>query len=448
MSTGLLPDQATFERRLSLRHLRGKLWQRFFFLAIGAGMLALLALLGNVVNEVVGLRAVQYEIDPAPLTGGRALEALSAEELLVVLQEGMSFARQRVLIRDRIVGKDIDPAVLIGTPMRELLAGWQYPEGSADLLLGELSEEQVRQILLLNLGQAGLLDVINDEVVKFETVGSYTLLESLFERERIEAEVAEAFPNAQLVFRSWVNLDFLTHPMSSTPSEAGIRTALLGTIWLMVITIVVAFPLGVGAAIYMEEYAKNTRLNGLIETNIRNLAGVPSIIYGLLGLAMFVRALNEITQGRTVLSGALTMALLILPIIIINAQEALRAVPSSLREASYGLGATRWQTIWRTVLPAAMPGILTGTILATSRAIGETAPLIVVGATTYILADPTGPLSRFTALPIQIYDWTKRPDAQFRDIAAATIVVLLLMLLFLNAAAIYFRQRFSRKLQG
>src|SRR5690606_2092961 len=165
-----------------------------------------------------------------------------------------------------------------------------------------------------------------------------------------------------LEFRSWLSLSFLTEPMSSTPAQAGIRTALLGTLWLMVITLVVAFPIGVGAAIYMEEYSDHNGLNSLIETNIRNLAGVPSIIYGLLGLAVFVRALGEITGGRSVLAAALTMALLILPVIIINSQEALRAVPSSLRDASYGLGATQWQTIWNTVLPAAMPGILTGTI--------------------------------------------------------------------------------------
>jgi phosphate transport system permease protein len=236
--------------------------------------------------------------------------------------------------------------------------------------------------------------------------------------------------------------------MAASPLDAGIRTALLGTLWLMVITLGVAFPLGVGAAIYLEEYATGGRLSQLIETNIRNLAGVPSIIYGLLGLAVFVRALGDITGGRSILAAGLTMALLILPLIIINAQEALRAVPNSLREASYGIGATQWQTIWRVVLPAAMPGVLTGTILATSRAIGETAPLIVVGASTFILTDPNSVLSKFTALPIQIYDWAKRPEVEFRDIAAATIIVLLVLLLALNAAAIYMRQRFRRKLQG
>jgi phosphate transport system permease protein len=223
---------------------------------------------------------------------------------------------------------------------------------------------------------------------------------------------------------------------------------------MIAITMLVAFPVGVGAAIYLEEYAGASWWNRLIETNINNLAGVPSIIYGLLGLAIFVRALERYTSGaflgvadsngRTIISAALTMALLILPLIIINAREAIRAVPSSLRQASYGLGATRWQTVWHHVLPNALPGILTGAVLGMSRAIGETAPLIVVGASTFIVTDPQGPFSKFTALPIQIYNWTQQPSDQFRDIAAAAIVVLLLMLLTLNAAAVLLRNRFRR----
>ncbi len=222
------------------------------------------------------------------------------------------------------------------------------------------------------------------------------------------------------------------------------------------LTILIAFPLGVGAAIYLEEYAGRTRLNRIIQTNINNLAGVPSIIYGMLGLSIFVRALNVITSGRivgldsdngrTILAAALTMALLILPLIIINAQEAIRAVPTSLRQASLALGASKWQTIWHHVLPAAFPGILTGNILAMSRAIGETAPLIVVGASTYIVVDPDGPFARFTALPILIYNWTSQPQAEFRSIAAAAIMVLLLLLLSLNSAAVILRNRFRRSI--
>jgi phosphate transport system permease protein len=242
--------------------------------------------------------------------------------------------------------------------------------------------------------------------------------------------------------------------MSSKPELTGVRTALLGSLYMILITIIVALPLGIGAAIYLEEYATDNRLNRLIKTNISNLAGVPSIIYGMLGLSMFVRALNLLTSGqafgvnnqngRTILSAALTMALLVLPLIIINAQEAIRAVPSSLRQASYGVGATRWQTIWHHVLPMAMPGILTGNILAVSRALGETAPLIVVGASTYIVTDPNGIFSRFTALPILIYNWTQQPQAEFRRAAAAAIIVLLVLLLTLNSVAIILRNRMRK----
>jgi phosphate transport system permease protein len=224
------------------------------------------------------------------------------------------------------------------------------------------------------------------------------------------------------------------------------------------VTILFAFPVGVGAAIYLEEYARDNWLNRLIQTNINNLAGVPSIVYGILGLAIFVRALHPLTSGsifgladpatasgRTVLSAGLTLGLLVLPIIIINAQEAIRAVPQSLRQASYAVGATRWQTVWSHVLPGALPGILTGTILAISRAIGETAPLVVIGASTAISFDPTSPFSKFTTLPIQIYQWTSRPQDEFRALAAAAILVLLVLLLGLNAAAIFLRNRFSRR---
>jgi phosphate transport system permease protein len=219
--------------------------------------------------------------------------------------------------------------------------------------------------------------------------------------------------------------------------------------WVLLFTLLVAFPLGVGTAIYLEEYSTGgTWLERVIETNIRNLAGVPSIIYGLLGLAIFVRFAGELTDGRTIISAALTMSLLILPIIIINSQEALRAVPPSIREASFGLGATKWQTVWNQVLPAAMPGILTGTILGMSRAIGETAPLIIIGAATFIVTNPTGPLARFTVIPIQIYNWTKDARPGFGEIAAAAIVLLLIVLLLFNATAIILRQRFRKSLSG
>jgi phosphate transport system permease protein len=215
-----------------------------------------------------------------------------------------------------------------------------------------------------------------------------------------------------------------------------------------------ALPVGVGAAIYLQEYAsKKSLINKIIQTNINNLAGVPSIVYGMLGLAIFVRALEALTSGA--MFGVtdkrthhpfrgLTMGILVLPLVIINAQEAIKAVPDSIRQAAFGVGATRWQTVWSHVLPNALPGILTGSILAMSRAVGETAPLIIVGASTFISIDPSGPFSKFTALPIQIYQWTARAQSEFHAIAAAAIIVLLVLLLTLNATAILLRNRFQR----
>jgi len=266
----------------------------------------------------------------------------------------------------------------------------------------------------------------------------------------------DGYENGRVEFISWLTPRFMfARGSNSVPEDVTLRVAILGSIWVMVITMLTSFPLGVGAAIYLEEYASDNWLNNLIETNIRNLAGVPSIIYGLLGLAVFARALEEFTSGRvfgtqsntgrTVLSAGLTLALLILPVIIINSQEAVRAVPRTIREASYGLGATKWQTIWRQILPAAFPGILTGTILAFSRAVGETAPLIVVGAAAAISSDPTM-FSGFTVIPIQIFNWTEDARPEYQHLAAAAIIVLLVLLILLNSTAIALRNRFSKQL--
>jgi len=242
----------------------------------------------------------------------------------------------------------------------------------------------------------------------------------------------------------WLSLDLLTNTPSRKPEEAGLRPALLGTLWVIGLTALFAFPVGVGAAVYLEEYAPNNRWTRLLKTNIANLAGIPSIVYGLLGLGVFVSLL---ALGRTVISGALTMALLILPVIIIASQEAIRAVPPSLRQAAFALGATRWQVARDHVIPAAMPGILTGIILSISRAMGETAPLLVAGAAAYVTFNPTGLTSKYTALPMQIYEWARRPQQDFQDLAAAAIIVLLVLLLLLNATAIYLRQRFARNVK-
>jgi len=235
---------------------------------------------------------------------------------------------------------------------------------------------------------------------------------------------------------------FLTSFASRFPERAGIKAALAGSIWLLGLTALFAFPVSVAAAIYLEEYARRSWVTRLIRLNIANLAGVPSIVYGILGLAVFVRTLG---LGRSVISGALTLALLILPVIIIAAQEAIRAVPGSIREAAYGLGATRWQVVRTQVLPMAMPGIMTGTILALSRAIGETAPLIMVGAVGFIAFTPKGLGDPFTVLPLQIYNWISRPQAEFHALAAAGILVLLALLLTMNAAAILLRNRYQTR---
>ncbi|MEL7053017.1 MAG: phosphate ABC transporter permease PstA [Cyanobacteria bacterium J06634_6] len=243
-----------------------------------------------------------------------------------------------------------------------------------------------------------------------------------------------------------LNWAFITSFPSRRAERAGILAALVGTVWVMGLVALFSFPVGVGAGIYLEEFAEDNWFTRFVEINIGNLAGVPSIIYGLLGLAVFARIMAPITGGRSVLSGSLTLSLLILPVIIVATREALRAIPNSLRLAGYALGANRWQVIWSHVLPAAMPGILTGVILALSRAIGETAPLIAVGAAVFISFLPEGLQSKFTAMPIQIYNWVGRPQEEFHYIAASGIIVLMAMLLMMNGVAVYLRNRFQKTL--
>ena len=238
---------------------------------------------------------------------------------------------------------------------------------------------------------------------------------------------------------SW---SFITSYPSRFPERAGIWAALIGSLWVLALTALFSFPLGIATAIWLEEYAPRNWMTGAIRTNIANLAAVPSIVYGILGLAVFVRWM---ALGRSVLAGALTLALLILPVLIIAGQEAIRAVPPSVRQASYALGATRWQTVRRQVLPMAFPGILTGTILALSRAVGETAPLIIVGALAFVPFVPEGPLDAFTVLPIQIFNWISRPQPEFHAIASAGIMVLLAVLLGFNLIAVLLRNHYSRR---
>lgn len=240
---------------------------------------------------------------------------------------------------------------------------------------------------------------------------------------------------------SW---EFLISLPSRFAGESGIYTAWIGTLWVMVLTTLISFPIGVGAGIYLEEYGKENKLSTFLEINIANLAGVPSIIYGLLGLEVFVRIMQ---MGNSILAGALTLSLLILPVIIVSTREALRAVPSSIQDASVALGASKWQTIWHQTLPASFGGILTGVILAISRAVGETAPLIVVGALAYVPFVPRGPLDEFTVLPIQIFNWVSRPQHEFVINAAAAIIVLLAITFVLNGVAVYMRHRWQKKMK-
>jgi ABC-type phosphate transport system permease subunit len=583
-----MPDEATFRANLAARHRRGRAWQIFYYFSVGIAIAALVVLFLNVINEAIGTIATVYEIDPDVITEGRPLEELSDDELRQIMIDEID-GRLPVVIRDNF--SQVDPAEFQDSPLNRVIPNGTFPEGLEEATLREIRErddatEVLADIVILNTNQDQAITILNAEVFRTQIVASYPLFDTIFNYDQIVEEVSTEFPEAEITrYYSWLSGRFLSVPMSSTPALAGIRTAFLGSLGLMVLVIATALPIGVGAALYLNEYASDNWLNRLIETNVRNLAGVPSIIYGMLGLAIFVRVLapftsglifgygvddpnvqrivenisndlsaeilieeNEageliisdvnadnldqataetlletfqyygtpslsnvgskpideladalardlnlelndiptnddgaypledgvsqryevlagdistvefnallesleninrfVVNGRSLISAALTLSLLILPIVIINAQEALRAVPWTIREASFGLGATQWQTIWRQVLPAAIPGIMTGMILSVSRAVGETAPLIVVGASTFILTDPNSPFSKFTVLPIQVYSWTSRPQDQFRDIAAAAILVLLVVILTLNAVANFVRNRYAIK---
>ncbi len=240
----------------------------------------------------------------------------------------------------------------------------------------------------------------------------------------------------------WVDWQFITSYPSRKPELSGIKAALLGSLWVISFTALISIPIGIGSAIYLEEFAEDNKFNRFIKLNIANLAGVPSIIYGILGLALFVELMK---MGRVILAGSLTMSLLILPIIIITSQEAIKTIPKDLVNASLSLGATKWQTVVKVILPISLPGIISGIILAISRAVGESAPMIAISALVYLTFIPKGPLDRFTVLPIQIYNWVSQPQDDFRSIAAAGIVVLMIVLLSMNSIAIWIRLKFQRR---
>ncbi len=403
------PAGESFRKSLNNRYRVASTWQAIFFSALLIALISLAALLYNVVDGAFGYVAFEYKNDPAEFTA-KPLDDLNKQELLELLKTNLSSGAYKKLDNEQSMEKR---------------------------------------------SKSELYTLVLERLVQIDTKQTWSMTDSILNGNNIKAEVAKKYPEAKLEFRSWLTPVFLTTPMSSKAEFAGVRTAILGSLWMVGIAILFALPIGTGAAIYLQEYATKNFLNRIIQTNINNLAGVPSIVYGMLGLAIFVRALEPFTSGsmfgitdtngRTILSAGLTMGVLVLPLIIINGQEAIKAVPDSLRQAAYGVGATRWQTIWHHVLPNALPGILTGSILAVSRAIGETAPLIIVGASTFISLDPEGPFSKFTALPIQIYQWTTRAQTEFHSIAASAIIVLLVLLLTLNATAVIIRNRVQRK---
>ncbi|MDH5506746.1 MAG: phosphate ABC transporter permease PstA [Anaerolineae bacterium] len=411
---GIDAPEAGYHPNLKKRGRIGRLWRQIFQFATVVSMIALVALVLNIVNDAFGYAAIENEIAPETLSvTGVSIEKLPQEDLVKILEANVSRGLMRRLEND--------------------------------------------QSFILRTRE-NVYDLVIERVVEPSVVEQWSLFESIFKRGMIFSIAAEKYPEAEVRFESWLDIQFIKSPQSGDAIRSGVKTAILGSLWTIMIAFLFAFPVGVGAAIYLEEYAPDNFLNRVIRTNINNLAGVPSIIYGILGLAIFVRALDTITSGaifgyadattangRTILSAGLTLGLLIMPLIIINAQEAIRAVPNTLRQASIGLGATQWQTTLHHVLPSALPGILTGTILAVSRAIGETAPLVVVGASTFITVDPENVFSKFTTLPIQIYQWTSRPQDVFHNIAAAAILVLLFLLLAMNATAIFLRNKYSRK---
>ncbi len=386
---------------LSLHGRRKRLaslcWMMAFYAAMCVSILMLVTLMLRIVNDSFGFVAIKVQ-RRAEAVLGDPLEKATALQLRAALKEEVSSGLYRRLNAEKAV------------------------------------EER---------GLEDLQDLFRKYVIKERVAIAWSLSESLFKQGEIRALAQEK--GLGLRFRSWVGLRFLLSPQSSEADISGIRTALLGSLLLIIIAILFSVPVGVATALYLEEYAARTRVNTLIQVNIYNLAGIPSIVYGLLGLVVFVRMLGPLTQGRTILSAGLTLGLMCLPIIIINSQEAIRAVPNSLRYSSYGLGATRWQTVWYHVLPYSAERILTGVILAISRAVGETAPLVVVGAATFISVDPTGIFSRFTALPIQVYQWASRPQQIYQHTAAAAVVVLIVLILMLNITLFIVRNHLSKQ---
>jgi len=452
------PSEDEYRGLLNKRTRRARGIHMLLLLLLTTAVLGLAILLYTIVDDSFGLVAVVNQNEPEDVLAGygydpdvTVLSDLNTEQLVEVLEGtvssgvGRRLEREKRFFEDRLVFESQET-------WGEICASSDAPPGCGG---------GVR-------GKGDVLALVEERVIAPDIVAAEGMVASIINpngfKDSVEADFAAnpasygdyTYDQVRYTWRAWFSWKFVTTPASDKPELAGVRTAVLGSIWLVVITVLFAVPVGVGAAIYLEEFAKPTRINDLIQTNINNLAGVPSIVYGMLGLAILVRLLEPITSGslfgagapngRTILSAGLTLGLLTLPVVIISSQEAIRAVPNSLRNAGLGLGATKWQTVRSQVLPVAVPGILTGTILAVARAIGETAPLILVGAASFITVSPNGPFSQFTALPIQIFQWTSFPQEEWRHLAAAASLVLLVLLLTLNAVAVILRNRYSRRL--
>lgn len=457
-------------RRLRIAAIGRAIW----FSSLMLALLVLFALLFNVINQIGGYVVYGYRIDPRTVVPPIELENLPDEQLLQLIRDNTPADRREAIAEEFSVSS-------IEELSREDRINVIYAEiADLDVLLGsqpftELSNEALIQIMDDNITDARfaqlnqerplaqrsreeLLDLFEKEVLEERVVESWPLFESLLNGPSIVKQITERFPNQQYEFRMWLTPQFIVSPQTTRAETTGLRTAILGSVLIVVIAMSIAIPVGVAAGVYLEEFATPNRINQFIQANIYNLSGVPTIIYGLMGTAIFVRALAELTNGsrfgiadpppngRTIISASMTIALLVMPLIIINTQEAIRAVPQSIRDGALALGATHWQTVWSHVLPMAIPGALTGVILAMSRAFGEAAPLLVVGAAAYISVDPSGPFSSFTALPIQIWAWTALPEQTFRNVAAAAIIVLLAAVALFNLTAIIMRNRLRKTL--
>ncbi|MDR9391494.1 MAG: phosphate ABC transporter permease PstA [Trueperaceae bacterium] len=391
-------------RRQAAKRARGRAFVAITFVPVVLALALVATLFTDVITDTVSWQIVEPAQTTASWSFAEGFAGLGTWEHVVEME---------------LEARGVDPSTILEDPEERR----KFRLRNRVELLWSLNGERLRWV------------VTNS---RDDTVEDYGYFEGLRELDAIRAEVGEG---QELRLNPWLDLAFFTKNASRTPVMAGLGNALLGTLWVIGLVILFSLPIGVGSAIYLEEYAPDNRVTRFIELNIRNLAGVPSVVYGILGLYAFVRVFEF---GPTVLSAALTLSLLILPVVIIASREAIKAVPPSLREASYGLGASKWQTTSRVVLPNAIAGITTGMILAVARAIGETAPLLLVGAAAFIPRAPDGPLSTYTVVPIQIYSWVAENDVEFAHVASAGILTLLMVLLVLYGAAFYLRRRFER----